>query len=278
MLKLKEITCKNALVKSRISGVDYCLNPYTGCEHNCAYCYAIFMKRFTDHGEEWGKFVDVKVNFLERLEKEIKRAKSYGSKGRPGTVMLSSVTDPYQPLEEKYKLTRGALEILSRYNFPVHIQTKSDLVLRDIDLLKKLKEPEVGFTITCLDPEIQSKFEPGASSTEKRFEALKKLSQEGISTFIFFGPILPYFSDTEKSISSVFHKAIEVGVKYIYIDKMNYTPSIWSRLNKFLSLNFPELLSHYQSTYYSNGSYAEKLGAKIRKLYKDSPFELNIVF
>ncbi len=271
MLKLKEITCKNALVESRISGVDYCLNPYTGCEHNCAYCYAIFMKRFADHSEEWGSFVDVKVNFLERLEKEVRKA-------RPGTVMLSSVTDAYQPLEEKYRLTRGALEILSRYDFSVHIQTKSDLVLRDIDLLKKLKEPEVGFTITCLDPEVQRKFEPGASSVEKRLEALKKLNREGISTFIFFGPILPYFSDTDKSISSVFDKALEAGVKCIYVDKMNYTPSIWSRLNKFLKLNFPELLSHYQSTYCSNGSYAEKLRTKIRKSYKDAAFELDVVF
>jgi len=229
------------------------------------------MKRFTDHSEEWGSFVDVKINFLERLEKEIKKAK-------PGTVMLSSVTDAYQPLEEKYKLTRGALGILSRYNFPVHIQTKSDLVLRDIDLLKKLKEPEVGFTITCLDPEIQRKFEPGASSTEHRFKALKKLSQEGINTFIFFGPILPYFSDSEQSIGSVFKKALEAKVKYIYVDKMNYTPSIWARLNRFLSLNFPELLSRYQSTYYSNGFYAEKLRAKIRRLYKDASFELEVVF
>jgi DNA repair photolyase len=271
MLTLKEITCKNALVKSRISGVDYCLNPYTGCEHNCAYCYAIFMKRFTDHSEEWGRFVDVKVNFLERLEREVKKAK-------PGTVMLSSVTDAYQPLEEKYQLTRGALEILSRYDFSVHIQTKSDLVLRDIDLLKKLKEPEVGFTITCLDSEVQNKFEPAASPVEKRFEALKKLNQEEINTFIFFGPVLPYFSDNEKSIGLFFKKALDVGVKYIYVDKMNYTPSIWGRLNNFLSLNFPELTSYYESTYYSNGSYAEKLGTKIRKLYKDSPLELDIVF
>ncbi|HVP35608.1 MAG TPA: radical SAM protein [Terriglobales bacterium] len=271
MLKLKEITCRNALVKSRISGVDYCLNPYTGCEHNCAYCYAIFMKRFTDHEEEWGSFVDVKINFLDRLGKEVKKA-------RPGTVMLSSVTDAYQPLEEKYKLTRGALEILSKYDFSVHIQTKSDLVLRDIDLLKKLKDAEVGFTITCLTPEVQKKFEPGASPVERRFEALKKLNQKGINTFIFFGPILPYFSDTETSISSVFKKALEVGVKYIYVDKMNYTPSIWARLNNFLRSNFPELISYFESTYYSNGSYAEKLGTKIRKLYKDPPFELDVVF
>lgn len=271
MLKLKEITCKNALVKSRISGVDYCLNPYTGCEHNCAYCYAIFMKRFADHSEEWGTFVDVKINFLERLEKEVRKAK-------PGTVMLSSVTDAYQPLEDKYRLTRGALEILSRYDFSVHIQTKSDLVLRDVDVLRMLKEPEVGFTITSLDPKVQRKFEPGACSVERRLQALKKLNREGIGTFIFFGPILPYFSDTEESISSLFQKAREAGVKYIYVDKMNYTPSIWARLSTFLNSNFPELSSFYQSTYYSNGSYAEKLGAKIRKLYKDLPFELEVVF
>ena len=271
MLKLKEITCKNALVKSRIQGVDYCLNPYGGCEHNCAYCYAIFMKRFTDHNEEWGTFVDVKVNFLERLEKEVIKVKS-------GVVMLSSVTDPYQPLEEKYRLTRGALEILAKSDFSVQIQTKSDLVLRDLDILKRMKDCEVGFTITCLDPVVQKKFEPVASSVEKRFEALKKLNLEGIDTFIFFGPVLPYFSDTDESLSLFFQKAVEAKVKYIYIDKMNYTPSIWERVRKFLNINFPELLSGYQSIYNNNGSYAEELRAKIKKHFNNSSFELNIVF
>ncbi len=130
MLKLKEITCKNALVKSRIQGVDYCLNPYTGCEHNCAYCYAIFMKRFSDHNEEWGTFADVKVNFLERLEKEVIKAKS-------GVVMLSSVTDPYQPLEEKYKLTRGALEILAKSDFSVQIQNQIGFSLERSGYIEK---------------------------------------------------------------------------------------------------------------------------------------------
>jgi len=277
MLKLKEVTCKNALVKSRISGVDYCLNPYVGCEHNCAYCYAIFMKRFTDHSEEWGSFVDVKVNFLERLEREVKKAK-------PGVVMISSVTDPYQPLEEKYKLTRGSLEILSKYDFPVSIQTKSDLVLRDVDLLKNLKECEVGFTITCLDPEIQKRFEPHSSSTQERFEALKKLNEAGIDTFIFFGPVLPYFFDTEKSIALLLQKALETKVKFVYIDKMNYTPSIWERVKRFLSSNFPELLPSYESNYLKmhshnrNGSYAEELKEKIRKLSADYTLEVILVF
>jgi DNA repair photolyase len=271
MLKLKEITCKNALVKSRIQGVDYCLNPYTGCEHNCVYCYAIFMKKFSDHSEEWGTFVDVKVNFLERLEKEIQRTK-------PGVVMFSSVTDPYQPLEERYRLTRGALEILAESDFSVQIQTKSDLVLRDMDVLKNIKNCEVGFTITCIDPKIQKRFEPVASPVEKRFEALKIFNQEGIDTFIFFGPILPYFSDTDESLSLFFQKAIDAEVKYIYIDKMNYTPSIWERLRKFLNINFPELLSCYQSIYNNNGTYAEELRVKVNKHFNNSSLELNLVF
>lgn len=271
MLKLKEITCKNALVKSRIEGVDYCLNPYVGCEHNCAYCYAIFMKRFTDHSEEWGTFVDVKVNFLERLEKEVKKAK-------PGVVMISSVTDAYQPIEEKYRLTRGALEILCGYDFSVSIQTKSDLVLRDIDILKRIKECEVGFTITCLDENIQRKFEPSSSTTQKRFEAMKKLKDEGTDTFIFFGPILPYFSDKEDSLHSFMQKALEAEVKFVYIDKMNYTPSIWERVKRFTRLNFPELLTYYQSTYSRDGYYAFDLKKRVKEIIEGYPLEVNLVF
>jgi DNA repair photolyase len=271
MLNLKEITCKNALVKSRIPGVDYCLNPYVGCEHNCAYCYAIFMKKFTDHTEEWGTFVDVKVNFLERLEKEVK-------KSRPGVVMLSSVTDSYQPVEEKYKLTRGALEILSGYDFSVSIQTKSDLVLRDTDILKKIKDCEVGFTITCLDENIQKKFEPHSSTTQERFKALKKLNEAGIDTFIFFGPVLPYFSDTKESISSFLQKALEAKAKFAYIDKMNYTPSIRERVQRFLRSNFAELLPYYKSTYLENGSYAQELKEKIKRISADYPLKIELVF
>ena len=222
IIKLKEITCKNALVKSRIPGVDYCLNPYVGCEHNCAYCYAIFMKRFTDHSEEWGSFVDVKINFLERLEKEVKKAKS-------GIVMLSSVTDAYQPIEEKYKLTRGALEILSGYDYSVSIQTKSDLVLRDIDILKKIKNCEVGFTITCLDENVQRKFEPSSPSTQERFKALKKLNEAGIDTFIFFGPVLPCFSDTEENIK-IFEEIKDLHNKIAELEeqkqKLEYSKNI----------------------------------------------------
>ena len=130
--QIKTIQCKSVLTRSRLPEVDYCINPYVGCLHGCIYCYARFMKRFTGHTEKWGKFIDVKINAPEVLEKELSRSPE------KGTVLLGSVTDAYQPIERKYKITRAILEILLKHHFPISILTKSDLVVRDIDLLKKL--------------------------------------------------------------------------------------------------------------------------------------------
>ena len=130
-LIIREIKAKSILTKSGIPGVDYCVNPYVGCSHGCRYCYATFMKRYTGHTEAWGSFVDVKIHAPEILQRQLKRASM-------GRVMISSVTDAYQPIESKYKLTRQCLEILLQSQFPVDILTKSPLVLRDIDLIKKL--------------------------------------------------------------------------------------------------------------------------------------------
>ena len=135
MLVIKEVTAKSILNKSKI--FDYCLNPYTGCQHNCKYCYArLFMKRYSGHAEPWGQFVDAKVNAPELLKKQLVRAKR-------GDVWISSVTDPYQPLEAKFELTRQCLMELVKKQFPVSIQTKSDLVLRELDLIQELEEIQV---------------------------------------------------------------------------------------------------------------------------------------
>ena len=165
-IKIRETKCRTALSFSKIEGMDYCLNPYVGCEHGCVYCYAVFMKRYTDHPEEWGEFVNVKVNFIEKLAGQLKKVK-------PGLIMLGTVTDAYQPLEREMGLTRRCLELLSGYNFGVHMQTKSDLILRDIDLLKKIKNCQVGFTITTLNQSVADQFEPKASKVDQRLRALE---------------------------------------------------------------------------------------------------------
>ena len=211
MLAVKETQAKSILNKSQI--FDYCVNPYTGCQVNCRYCYArLFMKRYSGHKEPWGEFVDVKINAPEVLRKQLQRAKR-------GTVWISSVCDPYQPLEAKYELTRRCLKELLEKQFPVNIQTKSKLVLRDMDLLKDFKEIEVGFTITTNDEKIARSFEPGAASVSDRMKALEKLHASGMRTFAFIGPLLP--GDPEKLVADL------AGlVDKVFIDRMNYLNQI----------------------------------------------------
>ncbi|MGQ9570447.1 MAG: radical SAM protein [Thermodesulfovibrionales bacterium] len=209
-MKIKEILAKNILSKSKV--YEYTLNPYIGCEHRCIYCYARFMKRFTGHQEAWGKFIDVKINAPELLIKEIK-------KKRPERVWVSGISDPYQPIEEKYELTKRCLEILIDNDWAVTIQTKSPLVLRDIELLKKSEKIEVCFTITTADENIKRYFEPFAPSIEKRINALEILHSEGITTHVMIAPILPE--------AKALVKELRERVDFVIIDRMNYHYADW---------------------------------------------------
>ena len=201
----REITAKSILSQSQV--YDYVVNPYTGCSHGCRYCYAAFMKRFTGHREPWGEFVDIKVNAPELLAKEIGRK-------RRGRVWVSGVCDPYQAAEKKYRLTRRCLEVLLEHQWPVSVQTKSSLVLRDIDILKQFKDIEVGFTVTTADEKIRKLFEPGASSIRERIRALDALHTAGIRTYAMIAPILP---GAEGLIGKLPGK-----VDHILIDRLNY--------------------------------------------------------
>ena len=211
MVKVTKIEAKSILNKSKI--FDYCVNAYTGCQVNCRYCYArLFMRRYSGHSEPWGEFVDVKVNAPELLRKQLVRAKR-------GTVWISSVCDPYQPLEATYKLTRQCLIELAERQFPVNIQTKSVLILRDLDVLGKFEEAEVGMTITTDDEKIARVFEPGAPSVRERIRALERIHSRGIRTFVFIGPLLP--GNPEKLVA-----ALEGKVDKILVDRMNYLDTI----------------------------------------------------
>ena len=165
------------------------------------------MRRFTGHKEPWGEFVDIKTNAPELLAKEIKKKKQ-------GTVWVSGVTDPYQPLEKKYELTRQCLDILVSHDWPVIVQTRSALVLRDIDIFKKSRRIEVGLSITTANDEIRKAFEPHASSIASRLSTIESLHQNGIRTYAMIAPILP---EAEKLI-----ELLAGNVDYIIIDRMNY--------------------------------------------------------
>jgi DNA repair photolyase len=209
-MKIREIEAKSILSKSQVS--DYALNPYVGCAHNCVYCYAKFMKRFTGHTERWGEFVDIKVNAPELLAREVKKKKV-------GKVWISGVCDPYQQLEMKYMLTKRCLEILVENGWPVTIQSKSPLVLRDIEILKRATDVEVGFTITTADEKIRRIFEPGAPLISKRIEALATLHEAGIRTFAMIAPILP----NAEGLASMLKGKVDT----VLLDRLNYHYADW---------------------------------------------------
>jgi len=196
-MKVTEVSAKSVLNKSKLPASEYCINPYLGCSHGCKYCYARFLGRWKGHREPWGSYVDVRKSAPEVLQNDIRHAK------RKGLVLLGSMTDAYQPLEHKYGLTRNMLAQLAEAGYPISILTKSDLVTRDIDILKTASYCEVGFSISFLDDSVRRRMEPGTISIDRRLAALKKIHDEGIRTYIFIGPIFPKLTDFETILGHV---------------------------------------------------------------------------
>ncbi len=209
-MNIKEIQAKSILSKSQV--YDYVINPYVGCQHACTYCYAKFMKRFTGHQEPWGQFVDVKVNAAELLKVEI-------TKKKKATVWVSGVCDPYQPLERKYGLTRGCLELLAQNDWPVVIQTRSPLVLRDLDIIAGASTFEAGLSVTTADDGMRKLFEPTAPPIGERLRALDELHRAGVATYAMIAPMLPGAKDLPDLLAG--------KVDYIRLDRMNYHNADW---------------------------------------------------
>jgi len=209
---IREINVRQVLTDTGIPGKRYCINPYTGCVHACRYCYATFMKRFTGHTEPWGSFVDVKANAPDVLMRQLRRSER-------GGIIMSSVTDPYQPVESRYMITRRCLEVMTSYQFPLDILTKSPLVLRDMEIIRRLEDVEVGLTITTDDDMMRRLFEPHAPPIGSRINALRELHRAGIRTYAFIGPVLPMNPDK-------LAKQLIPGVDSILIDRMNYIEKV----------------------------------------------------
>ncbi len=231
---VREITARSVLSRSKV--YKYTINPYTGCQHACTYCYARFMKRFTAHKEPWGQFVDVKINAPDLLLREVKRKPA-------GRVWISGVCDPYQPIERKYKLTRKCLEILIQHDWPITIQTRSALVLRDLELLRRSPDVEVGITVTTADDKIRRLFEPHASPIKERIGVLGELRLAGIRTFVMIAPMLP---GAEALVN-----ILDGKVDYVLIDRMNYHYADWvyrkyQLESPSLSLKSQELCSGFE--------------------------------
>jgi DNA repair photolyase len=232
---IRETPCRTVLNRSTLGG--YSLNCYTGCVHGCVYCYARFMQRFHPHPEPWGQFVDVKVNAVEALERQVRRAP-------PGDVFMSSACDGWQPIEADRRLTRRCCEILLNHGFQVNVLTKSALVRRDLDLFAG-RAARIGVTVTTLDENLRSLWEPLASSVEERLSVLAEARRAGLKTSVMFGPLLPFLSDDQASIDSLFERAAQIGVDVIWVDALNPRPRVWPAVAALLRRNFPDLRERY---------------------------------
>ncbi len=225
-MEVRLVECKTAASRSGLPGLDFALNPYRGCAHACAYCYAQDVTRF-EMGRPWGSVVEVKSNIVSALRKELAR-------GPKGVYGVGTVTDPYQPLERKHEVTRGCLVLLKGEGASTSILTKSDLVLRDLDVLHGWKEAEVGVSVGCVDDRTTSVIEPGAPSPERRLKALSELSEHGVQTYLMAAPIIPGVSDSEDLLADLVSSAHAAGVRRIIWDKWNTKPIAASRLRGVL--------------------------------------------
>jgi len=229
------------------------------------YCYAAQIARWKHPNEVWGTYLDVKVNAPELLKKELLALEKKHKAKDFGSVFFSSVTDPYVGMEAKYQLTRKCLEVLAYFGYEgrVSIQTKSPLITKDIDILKRLKDVSVGFTVTTLNDNVSRFLEVMAPPVSARIQALKKLHEEGISTYAFIGPILPHFTSSEKKINELLDALQEAGVTKVWFEHINLNPSIKHRLFEFLKKESPELLPEFINA--DTEKYRKKLETIIHK-------------
>lgn len=247
---IKEIKTNDYLTKSNLPSSDYVINPYVGCTHGCKYCYASFMKRFTGHDEKWGEFIDIKS-----CNKKIDLKKISGK-----NVFLSSVTDCYNELEEKYSITRNILEQLQYSDCNLSISTKSKLILRDIDILKKIKNLTVSLSINTLDEKFRSDMD-NASSINERLETLRKLHENGIYTILFMSPIFPYITEWKK--------IIEISKDFVdeyWFENLNLRGSYKKEILEYIKTNYSKLYDSYVEIYVKNkDEYWRNLAIEIEK-------------
>jgi DNA repair photolyase len=256
MIAVREKKCKTILNKSSIS--DYSLNCYTGCTHGCVYCYARFMQRFHPHPEPWGEFVDVKINAIEALQRQLRKAS-------PGDVFMSSACDGWQPIEKKRELTRECCRLLLAHGFQVNVLTKSSLVLRDLDIFGG-RTARIGITLTTLDERLRKLWEPWAASCDERIRVIQESSRAGLETAVMFGPLLPFLSDSQESINALFDLAAHMEIDVVWVDALNPRPKVWPSVAQLLHREFPDLTGSYRRILFQSvarGEYLEQLRERV---------------
>ena len=258
-IQIRLVEARSILTPTKIPGSDYAANPYIGCTHACKYCYACFMKRFTNHPEPWGEFLDVKY------WPPIKNPPKYEGK----RILLGTVTDPYLPQEAKFGRTRALLEELRDSGAHINILTKSHLVARDLKLLKQIEHISVAFSINTLDEKFRRDMDR-TPPIQRRLEAMQEIHAAGIPTATFISPIFPGITDAKAIMDTVKDQCDEVWLENLNL-RGDYRPRIFG----YIRANYPHMLPLYQQIYIAKDrgywqllareldDYAAELGLKL---------------
>ncbi len=248
-LDIRETEVRSILSKSNLPVCEYSVNPYVGCPHACKYCYASFMKRFTNHPEPWGEFLDIKY------WPEIKNPKKYAGR----ELFIGSVTDPYNPQEEKYGRTRALLEQLRGSGAKLSIATKSDLILRDLDLIRSFPDARVSWSVNTLDEGFKDDMDR-AVSIERRLSAMEAFHRAGVRTTCFISPIFPGITDVEAII-----RRTKGQCNLIWLENLNLRGVYKAVIMEYIRERYPQFLSLYSEIYdQKSRDYWEALDAELK--------------
>jgi DNA repair photolyase len=272
-----ETTCKSAI--NRVQGMPYLqwsLNPYGGCVHKCRFCFAVQYRVVADQGttQDFGTRLFIKTNFVEVLARELRRPGLQGEH-----ITLGTATDPYQPVEGRYRLTRGALALLRDHGNSISLLTKSPMIVRDVDLLADIARQtsaEVFFSITTVDLDLWHTVEPGTANPFHRLRAMRTLRDAGVTAGVMMAPILPGLTDSVASIDAVAAAARDHNAAYFSATALRLAPHVKEFYLGFVGEEFPELLPRYQRAYpgaYAPPAYRDKLDERILRIRKQYGFE-----
>jgi DNA repair photolyase len=271
-VEYREEPCRSALNRVQGMGFNWSLNPYMGCVHRCTFCYVRSFERRADRpsDDRYGQSIRVKTNVAEVLRHELAR-----SSWEREIVAIGAATDPYQPAEGRYKLTRSCLEVLAEYANPARLITRGPMIVRDVDVLARLAARAsfaVTFSIPTVDPEIWRRTEPGTAPPHQRLRALKALVDAGVEAHVGMAPILPGLSDKPELLADVVRAARAAGATAVWSNLLHLQPGTKEHFLAALERDWPELLPAYDRLYggraYLAKSDSEPVREQVRELVR----------